>query len=256
MFYNKDMAKKGNLREILLTLLSYIFTTRVEKRPRVPFLIDRIATREKVVALTFNLDLTPKMEQMLRMGQVKQWFDPSILETLIRLEVPATFFLTGRWAEAHPAITQTISDHAFFEIGNHGYTHAGFSPLSRTLESEPKAGVETLKEAERILSKYPAYRKLFRFPRHEENPDQGEAIRKYGYALVGGRLADLDTRIKEPLHLAFSVVKAVKPGDVIVLHADGGDHAPATGRALPNIIERLRRKGYRLARVSELLGVG
>jgi peptidoglycan/xylan/chitin deacetylase (PgdA/CDA1 family) len=49
------------------------------------------------------------------------------------------------------------------------------------------------------------------------------------------------------------VLDAVRPGSIVVLH-DGGGNRADTLAALPRIIEALRRRGYRFATVSELLG--
>jgi peptidoglycan/xylan/chitin deacetylase (PgdA/CDA1 family) len=43
-------------------------------------------------------------------------------------------------------------------------------------------------------------------------------------------------------------------GDIILLH-DGGAHQETMMRALANVIERLKRKGFRFVTVGELLAV-
>ncbi|MEZ5838981.1 MAG: hypothetical protein R3D02_00590 [Hyphomicrobiales bacterium] len=50
------------------------------------------------------------------------------------------------------------------------------------------------------------------------------------------------------------VLAAVRPGSIVVAHANGrGVH---TAEALPRLIEGLRARGYRLVTVSELLAAG
>ncbi len=49
------------------------------------------------------------------------------------------------------------------------------------------------------------------------------------------------------------VVSATRPGSIILMHDGGGDRS-GTLAALPRIIDTLRRRGYRFATVSELLG--
>jgi len=49
------------------------------------------------------------------------------------------------------------------------------------------------------------------------------------------------------------VTAAARPGSIILMH-DGGGNRSGTLAALPKIIDTLRRRGYRFATVSELLG--
>jgi peptidoglycan-N-acetylglucosamine deacetylase len=54
--------------------------------------------------------------------------------------------------------------------------------------------------------------------------------------------------------MAKAVLAEVKPGSIIVMHANGrGKH---TGEALKTIIPKLRAAGYRFVTVSELLNAG
>jgi peptidoglycan-N-acetylglucosamine deacetylase len=50
------------------------------------------------------------------------------------------------------------------------------------------------------------------------------------------------------------VLAGVKPGSIVVFHANGRSHG--TAEALPDIVRALRAKGYRFVTVSELLRFG
>ena len=71
--------------------------------------IYNISTAEKKVAITFNC-------------AVGNSDIDSILSTLDKYNVKATFFLLGSWADDYTDEVQKIYD-AGHEIGNHGYSH-------------------------------------------------------------------------------------------------------------------------------------
>jgi peptidoglycan/xylan/chitin deacetylase (PgdA/CDA1 family) len=47
-------------------------------------------------------------------------FSPAIVAYLAREQVPATFFISGRWAESHPHELGELEAVPFFEIALHG----------------------------------------------------------------------------------------------------------------------------------------
>lgn len=61
-----------------------------------------------------------------------------------------------------------------------------------------------------------------------------------------------DFRSTKPGVIARRVLKAAKPGAIVVLH-DGGGPRWATVQALPKIVAELRRRGYQMVTVSQLL---
>ena len=77
----------------------------------------------KKIALTFDDGPDPR-------------WTPQILDILHRYHVPATFFVVGENAEAHPGLLAREWNEGM-EIGNHSYTHPEMdqiSPLRTKLE--------------------------------------------------------------------------------------------------------------------------
>lgn len=239
---------------MILTGAAYLLKRRWGAHREIPFVINRIPTSEKIVAITFDADVSPKMAFEMRTGKVTQWYDASIPRTLTALQVPATFFLTGRWAEMHASIAEKLSENSLFEFGNHGYSHSGFSPLSHTLRENGDGLDEgSIEKTEKILHRYSCFKKLFRFPDQEESPERVAMIRALGYTIIKGNIMGADVRVKIPAKIVRRIVSAITPGSIVGLHLDDGAHAPKTGAALPVLIARLRAKGYRFVKVSELL---
>ncbi|WP_161882041.1 polysaccharide deacetylase family protein [Deinococcus alpinitundrae] len=65
--------------------------------------------RPREVALTFDADMTPGMEGELRSGKVKSFDNEAVVRVLEETRTPATFFLTGMWAQVYPASALSLA---------------------------------------------------------------------------------------------------------------------------------------------------
>jgi peptidoglycan-N-acetylglucosamine deacetylase len=216
---------------------------------------DRAATTQKVVALTFDADMTLKMRNELKSGKVASWYNAGVIAVLERENVPATLFLTGLWIEAYPDITRQLSQNPLFELGNHSYSHGGFrSPcygLPAVNKSSEAAEVE---RTDALLQKYATtYKKYFRFPGLCSDADNVKRVEAQGYIVVNGDVEGGDGFENRARPIIANVVGHVRPGSIVVLHMHGGPNAPQTAMALPEIIKRLRAGGYSFVKVSDLL---
>ena len=217
--------------------------------------LDGIETSQKVVALTFDADMTPKMLYMLKKKKVTSWYNKSVIDTLEKQKIPATLFLTGMWVQTYPDLTKQLSENPLFEIGNHSYSHPAFSSpcykLSTTSESNDT--YQITKTAD-LLSQYTTHHSmLFRFPGLCYDSEDLTITSRLGYAVIGGNVLGDDGFQKNTDTIVTQVVSHVKPGSIVVLHMIGGPNAPHTGHALPIIIEKLRKEGYIFVTVSDLL---
>ena len=174
---------------------------------------------------------------------------PKILAILRRAHVPATFFLVGAHAASNPSLVRAELA-AGDEVGAHTYTHANLAsvgwrlPLELTLTQNALAGTAGIRT--RLLrppyssetnaltaADWAAYRRASRF----------------GYLIV---LTTIDTRDWARPGVAAIVRKAMPQGDsgaIVMMHDSGGNRAE-TIRALPQIIDRLKARGYRFVTVT------
>ena len=53
--------------------------------------------------------------------------NPGLIAALRALKVPATVFMTGRWAEEYPDQARSIGRDPLFEVANHSYSHYAFT---------------------------------------------------------------------------------------------------------------------------------
>src|SRR3979411_713385 len=65
------------------------------------------ATTNKVVALTFDLDMNASMAAAARAGTV--WINKDALAYLEARKIHATMFMTGMWAEAYPTLARELA---------------------------------------------------------------------------------------------------------------------------------------------------
>ncbi|HKU11596.1 MAG TPA: polysaccharide deacetylase family protein [Sinomonas sp.] len=64
-------------------------------------------------------------------------FDANLIQTLRRLQVPATLFLNARWIEANTSVSSELAADPLFEIANHGMAHVPLSTTGRSAYGIP-----------------------------------------------------------------------------------------------------------------------
>jgi peptidoglycan-N-acetylglucosamine deacetylase len=214
------------------------------------------ATSRKVVALTFDLDMTPDMAAATRTGAV--WVNSDAIAYLQSNHIHATLFMTGMWAEIYPSLARRLASNPEFEIGNHSYSHPAFhTPCYRL------GGVSRAAQARQIQLAQQAIRRstgitptYFRFPGGCYDRQALDLVHAAGLTPVEWSVNSIDAFNSYPQQIAAVVLSQVRPGSIVVMHLQGGANAPATGLALRLIIPALATRGYELLTVSQLLAAG
>ncbi|MEU0116410.1 polysaccharide deacetylase family protein [Streptomyces bobili] len=211
-------------------------------------------TRDKTVALTFDADMTA--DQGGRAAAGERFDNPELIAALRASKVPATVFMTGRWAEEYPVQARTIGLDPLFEVANHSYSHHAFTDDCYGLPTvEPDAMRADVERA------YAAFRKAgvpdampyFRFPGGCYDRQALRAVHGTGVTAVQWDVVSGDAFATDADAVARQVLEGVKPGSVVVMHCTRSA-APVTERAVRAIVPELRRRGYRFVKVSELIG--
>ncbi len=96
-------------------------------------------TRGKTVALTFDADMTA--DQGPRAASGERFDNPGLIGALRALKVPATVFMTGRWAEQYPAEARDLGRDPQFEVANHSWSHHAFTADCYGLPTVPADGM-------------------------------------------------------------------------------------------------------------------
>jgi peptidoglycan/xylan/chitin deacetylase (PgdA/CDA1 family) len=208
----------------------------------------------KTVALTFDADMTA--DQGARAASGERFDNPRLIATLRALKVPATVFMTGRWAEQYHIQARSIGRDPLFEVANHSYSHYAFTGdcygLPTVSEDRMRADVERAYAAFRRAG-VPDAMPYFRFPGGCYDHQALRALSATGVTAVQWDVVSGDAFATDADAVARQVLDGVRPGSVVVMHCTRSA-APATERAVRTIVPELRARGFRFVKVSQLVG--
>lgn len=206
--------------------------------------INRVELSKGAVALTFDDGPNPP-------------HTIELLEVLRKHEVKATFFMTGKHVDAHPAIARAVAEDGH-EIANHAYDATILAFKSRKTIGDAIA--ETDDALHRAIG--PDYRtsSLFRAPKGRQFITLAGILRQQGRIHIGASVLGndwTDDSQRNPARIVRAVLDGLKPGDIIALH-DGYDRVDGAYRggtviAVDEILEALKARGLRAVTVTELL---
>ncbi|KOU13661.1 transposase [Streptomyces sp. WM6372] len=201
-----------------------------------------IRTAERVVAVTFNA----------------AWNDAGldpVLDELTRRHAPATFFLTGDFADRYPQVVRRIAA-AGHGLGNHSYSHPYFQDLTAAGRRDE---VRAADRALRTAGAGGALTPYFRFPYSETSPAYITEVNALGFAdieFTADTNGYMGTEGGMTVDRAVSrALDALRPGAILQMHV--GAHEGRTevldAQALPRILEAISARGYRVIDVRTLL---
>ncbi|MEU4553719.1 polysaccharide deacetylase family protein [Micromonospora violae] len=207
------------------------------------------------VALTFDADMTDAMLANLRAGRVTSYANLRILDLLEREQVPATFFLTGKWVRRYPDVTRRIAGNPRFELANHTYGHAAFTRDCYDLPSQPVGELrDDVAKTFEVIKPYGGRQtRYFRFPGLCHDAAALDALAPLGVTVVDGDVVSGDPFAKAWRPLVRAVLDHARPGSVVIMHVTEAN-ATMTDEALPHILAGLRERGLTPAPLSEVLG--
>lgn len=214
----------------------------------------------KLIALTFDLCEQP--------GEIAG-YDGTIVDYLREHNIKATFFAGGKWLRSHEERARQIMSDPLFEIGNHSEAHRNLRLLKgAALEEEvtaPQRAYEAIRtrfaisqcvrEAPQTLASVPVRLRLFRFPYGACNAAALDAVAGAGLLAIQWDVSTGDPSASQSAKaIAAAMLREVKPGSIVIGHANGrGVHM---ADALPLALPKLREKGFEFVTVSELLAAG
>jgi peptidoglycan/xylan/chitin deacetylase (PgdA/CDA1 family) len=194
---------------------------------------------KKELALTFDACET----------KTPSYFDPIILGYLIENHIPATFFVSAKFAlRNNDKLKEIAQKYPFLEIENHSNHH-----FTHMEDLNSTAVKEEIKSTEEIIYKIRKERtKYFRFPAGNYDEAALQAVEAMGYKVVHWSFAsgDPDKNI-DPPRLIKGVLENAKAGDILIFHINGRGYS--TPQALPSIVENLQKKGYKFMRLDKVL---
>ncbi|NJL65980.1 MAG: polysaccharide deacetylase family protein [Microcoleus sp. SM1_3_4] len=191
----------------------------------------RLDSQQKAIALTFDDGPWPRTTEQ-------------ILDILKKNNIKATFFWVGRYLQAFPELGKKVAaaDHA---IGNHTWNHQYHQYNYRGAAREIDRTTSLIQEVTGVKTS------MFRPPGGILTNGLVNYAQKNNYATIMWSADSLDWR-SSTQSLMENVMRQANSGGIVLMHDGGGDRS-RTVQALPKIISRLRKEGYRFVTVPELL---
>jgi peptidoglycan/xylan/chitin deacetylase (PgdA/CDA1 family) len=192
-----------------------------------------------VVALTFD-------------AGADRGYAEDILDALSDAHIPATFGMTGQWANAYPDLVQRMAADGHMVI-NHTLDHRSFTGLSDRL-----GGLSTARRQQELLDADAIIAPLighstcpwYRLPYGDGDARVAPDVGAIGYTQqVGWTIDTLGWRGAPVQDIVSRSLRLAAPNAVYVMHVG---IASRDGPALPTIVEGLQSMGYGFATVARL----
>lgn len=171
-------------------------------------------------------------------------FTPKLLDILKQYNVKATFFLVGMMAEKYPDLVKAEVA-AGHDVGNHTYHHVNLTKIPvGNVAAEIKACGEVIQH---ITGDAPH---LFRPPGGDYNRQVAETSEALGYIMVLWTDDPGDYASPGMKAIQMRTLDRVANGGIILIH----DGVQQTVDVLPLILDYLKKKGYEVVTIDELMG--
>ncbi len=212
----------------------------------VPGVVNRLNTRDKVLALTFDACG----------GKHGNGYDQKLIDYLIRQRIPATLFVNSRWIDANRETFLTLSKNPLFEIENHGTEHKPLSVTGRSVygikgtKNAAEVVDEVLHNDRKIEEMTGRKPRFFRAGTAFYDEVAVKIVRELGekpvnFDIIGDAGATYSSeQVKRALLEA-------KPGSIVILHFNMPGKGTAEG--VMKAIPLLKQKGFQFVKLEEYL---
>lgn len=229
----KTIFKLAIVLAIIIISLSFIVITAKNKSQETFFHDDvyyKGSKEVETVAFACNVDWGNE-------------YIPDMLDIFKEEDIKITFFPTGIWAEKNDGILKRI-DREEHEIGNHGYSHKDYGIMGF---DENK---EQILKADKIIKDITGVSpKFFAPPSGSFNQDTVKAAKDTNYDVIMWSVDTIDWREDSTKEKIIErVVEKVDNSAIVLMHPTEN-----TVAALPAIIKNLKKKGYKIGRVSDVM---
>lgn len=174
-------------------------------------------------------------------------YTPAVLRLLRRHGAKATFFQLGGNMGGQSALQRQILAQGS-TLGDHSWSHPVLSAGGAAAESEV---VRTKSRIARQAGFTPC---VFRAPYGAVSGRLISMVRRKGMLTIQWDVDPLDWRRPGAGAIASRVLGQVRPGSIILLHDGGGERSQSVA-ATDTILRTLRRRGYTVTTVENLLGL-
>ena len=168
---------------------------------------------------------------------------PEMLKILKKNNVKMTFFMGGEWVKGFPDLTKEIAkDH---ELGNHSYSHPHPTFISR------EENIDEIKRTEQEVYQVTKIKtRLYAPPYGEFNNTVLQTVGESGYQTILWSIDTRDWQRPSPDVIVKRVCDKAHNGAIVLMHP-----TEPTVKALQAIIDDLKKQGYQLTTVSDVVGI-
>lgn len=194
------------------------------------------ATDKKILYLTFDAGF-------------ENGFTPTILDTLKKHKVKATFFVVGNYLKTSPDLVKRMLSEGHI-VGNHTFSHPDMSKISNmeAFQKEMSSVEELYKNITgQNLQKY------YRPPQGKYSLSNLKQANELGYKTIFWSLAYVDWyQDKQPTkQQAFDkLLPRIHPGAIVLLHST----SKTNSEILDELLTKWQAAGYQFGTLAELCG--
>lgn len=187
--------------------------------------------KKKCVALTFDDGPGPLTD--------------GLLDTLVKENVPATFFLVGNMIKQHPGVARRIASTPGMTIADHTISHPMLTKLgAAAVKREIVGNTRLIRNVTGVSPRF------LRPPNGLHDARVDDVARRQGQAVVLWSAGALDWQYDTPAKIVSVTMPQLAPGAIVLAH----DIHPWTVKAVPTLITKIRAKGYTLVSLDDILG--
>lgn len=167
---------------------------------------------------------------------------PSMLATLKRHNVSASFFLEGNWVKKNPDVAKMIVS-AGHEVGNHSYSHPDMKRLTAAQSREQITKTNSIIEA--ATGEKPVW---FAPPSGSYRDETIRVADELNMLTVMWTVDTVDWQKPSPDVLINRVMSKIDKGSMVLMHP-----TESTAKSLDRLITLIEQKNLEIGTVSELM---
>lgn len=192
----------------------------------------KLSADQKIIALTFDDGPWP--------GTTTQ-----VLDILKKNNIKGTFFVVGQNVKNYPDLVKRVVTDGH-TIANHTWHH-WYHYMN------PQTAAYEIDNTTNLIYKITGVKtSLFRPPGGMMHNGVAAYARNSKYAIIMWSSDSVDYSRPTVPKLINNVFREAKPGGIVLMH-DGGGNRSQTVQALPEIISRFRKQGYKFVTIPDLL---
>ncbi|MEI6443266.1 MAG: polysaccharide deacetylase family protein [Nostocales cyanobacterium ELA583] len=242
---NKDIAANVKTQQRLEEFKTEMLTSWQQEAQAKGFVTDvptkfqgaiiseaKLPADKKVIALTFDDGPWPKSTVQ-------------VLDILKKNNIKGTFFVVGQNVKTYPDLTKRIVSDGHI-IANHTWHHWYHHMNAQA------AAYEVANTNDLIYETTGVKPGLFRPPGGIMSNGVAAYAKSNKYAIIMWSADSMDYSRPGVSRLMNNIFREAKPGGIVLMHDGGGDRSH-TVKALPEIISKFQKQGYKFVTVPELL---